>query len=99
MGAGDRPGWTVLVLGKPGETSRRYRISRRAIVLLLLAIPCAGLGIGYVLRSRHLATPAQVAPAAAASSDLPAVAAPALPAIPTLTPAKTAVSADAGELA
>ena len=52
MAAGDRRDLQVLVLGRPGETSRRFRIRRGAIVGLVLGVLGAGLAVGYVLGGR-----------------------------------------------
>jgi hypothetical protein len=51
----DRRDVTVLVLGKPGQTSRRFRFNRRVVGLVLLVLLVACLVIGYVLGNRHAA--------------------------------------------
>ena len=87
MAAGDKRDLTVLVLGGPGQPSRRFRINRRALGLIVLVLLCAGLGLGYVLgsRSRQAARPAH-ALVTATLPGRPAVRA-------RLTPAPAAVNA------
>jgi len=87
MVEGDKRDVTVLVLGRPGQTSRRFRFNRRAVVLLVLAILGAGLGLGYVLGSRH-AVRSPRAPIAGPSAS--ATAPPATRAQPARPPATIA---------
>jgi hypothetical protein len=53
MAAGDKRYLEFVVLGRPGEATRRYRIGRVALSLLVLAVPALGLAAGFVLGSRH----------------------------------------------
>jgi hypothetical protein len=73
MAGEDKRDVTVLVLGGPGQSSRRFRFNRRALGLIVLVLLCAGLGLGYVLGSRsgHAARSAH-APAAAPTPSTPA---------------------------
>jgi zinc D-Ala-D-Ala carboxypeptidase len=88
MAPRDRRDLTVLVLGGPGATSRRYRIRRRLIALLVIAMLCAALGVGYVLGNRSAQ---RSAVASDAGADSP-VEGPVLPAVPALS-AKVAPAA------
>jgi hypothetical protein len=66
MAERDRRDVTVLVLGKPGQTSRRFRIDRRVVGAVVLAALFACLAIGYVLGNRQAARSRSAALAARA---------------------------------
>ena len=53
MAAGDKRYLEFVVLGRPGQATRRYRISRGALISLLLALPILGLSAGYALGNFH----------------------------------------------
>lgn len=95
MASGDQHDWTVLVLGRPGDTARRYRVSRRLFGLFLIFIVCVGFAIGYVLARRDAAR----APVAAASvtQEPDPSAAPAQPIDPAPAVAPTTLDAGAAE--
>jgi hypothetical protein len=99
MTADDKRYVTVLVLGRPGTTARRFRISRRGLGLLALASLCAALGIGYVLGSRSVTRSAvtRVKPSAPVSVTAAAMGAqPPASAVPAVPPAANVAATDAG---
>jgi hypothetical protein len=75
--------WTLLVLGGPGQPSRRYRVNLRAIGLLVIALMLGALGLGFVLGK---GADAHTAVASITSSDSSAPAAVIEP-VPAVAPA------------